>query len=91
MLPSAAPGVGGSGGDGPIRTCVGCRRVAGRDELVRHVVVDGVVVVDPGRRLPGRGSWLHPDPACLAAAVKRGGFARSQRRPADPSGLLSQR
>jgi uncharacterized protein len=81
------PGASASCVEGPVRTCVGCRRVAARNDLVRHVVVDGVVVADPERRLAGRGSWLHPDPKCLEAAVKRGGFARSQRRPADATGL----
>ncbi|MGJ6981176.1 YlxR family protein [Aestuariimicrobium soli] len=72
----------------PIRTCVGCRRTAPQRELTRFVVVDGRVVPDPARRLPGRGSWLHSDPACLALAVKRGAFARSQRRAADATGLV---
>lgn len=38
---------------------------------------DGGLAV--GRTLPGRGAWLHPDPACLDAAVKRRAFPRALR------------
>lgn len=40
---------------------------------------DGGLAV--GRSLPGRGAWLHPDPDCLTAAVKRRAFARALRGP----------
>jgi hypothetical protein len=67
--------------DGPVRTCVGCRRQAPAGELLRVVAVDGRVVPDPGRRLPGRGAHLHPDPACLAQAERRRAFPRALRVP----------
>ncbi|MBK7721647.1 MAG: YlxR family protein [Austwickia sp.] len=67
----------------PIRTCVGCRRRAGRGDLLRvvAVLVDGGYVVrpDPRRQLPGRGAWLHPDPACLEQARRRRAFGRALR------------
>ncbi|MFC7550204.1 YlxR family protein [Plantactinospora sp. GCM10030261] len=34
---------------------------------------------DPGRRLPGRGAHVHPDPACLALAQRRRAFGRALR------------
>ncbi|WP_248491617.1 YlxR family protein [Tsukamurella sp. PLM1] len=34
------------------------------------------LVRDDRHRLPGRGAWLHDDPACLEAARKRGAFRR---------------
>jgi predicted RNA-binding protein YlxR (DUF448 family) len=34
-----------------------------------------------GRSRPGRGAWLHPDPACLAEAVRRRAFTRALRAP----------
>ncbi|MFN8080409.1 MAG: YlxR family protein [Kineosporiaceae bacterium] len=68
----------------PQRTCVGCRRRAARSVLLRVTadLVDGVrsVVPDPGRRRPGRGAWLHLDPACLDAAERRNAFGRALRR-----------
>ncbi|HUR14970.1 MAG TPA: YlxR family protein [Mycobacteriales bacterium] len=64
---------------GPVRTCAGCRVRADRAGLLRVVVADGVLVVDPGRRLPGRGASVHPDPACVDLADKRRAFARALR------------
>ena len=54
--------------DGPVRTCVGCRKRELAVELLRVVAVgdgngDCAVTVDAARTLPGRGAWLHPDQA----------------------------
>ncbi|MBO0840617.1 MAG: YlxR family protein [Sciscionella sp.] len=62
-----------------MRTCVGCRGKALAAELLRVVVVDGVLVIDRRRRLPGRGAWLHPDPSCLRDAGRRRAFPRALR------------
>jgi predicted RNA-binding protein YlxR (DUF448 family) len=66
----------------PVRTCAGCRQRAPRAELVRYVWDEaaGAPVADPARRRPGRGAWLHPDPACLAQAEKRRALVRALRR-----------
>jgi predicted RNA-binding protein YlxR (DUF448 family) len=53
------------------------RALAG--ELLRVVVVDGQLVVDERRRLPGRGAWLHPVAGCLAKAERRRAFPRALR------------
>ncbi|PXY30858.1 nucleotide-binding protein [Prauserella flavalba] len=63
----------------PVRTCVGCRRRALISELLRVVAVDGALVVDERRRLPGRGAWLHPGPECLSKAERRRAFPRALR------------
>jgi predicted RNA-binding protein YlxR (DUF448 family) len=63
----------------PVRTCVGCRERAPIDALWRVVARDGTVVPDPGRRLPGRGAHLHPDPRCLDLAERRRAFPRALR------------
>ena len=65
---------------GPTRTCVGCRSRAPASELVRFVAVGLLLQPDPGRRLPGRGAHLHPDPACFALAERRRAFGRALRR-----------
>src|SRR3954454_13819377 len=62
-------------GMGPVRTCVGCRATGPRSALLRVVVATDVagvpaLVVDEGRRIPGRGAWLHPDPARLEAGER---------------------
>ncbi len=61
------------------RTCVGCRGRGSRSVLVRVVCVDGLAVVDTRRRMPGRGAWLHPDPTCLAQALRRRALTRALR------------
>lgn len=58
---------------GPIRTCLGCRRRRPRRALVRLVVDDGVVTIDPRRDRPGRGAWLCPDDDCAQRALRDGG------------------
>lgn len=67
----------------PVRTCVGCRDRAPASTLLRIVAVaDADVVrlrVDPRHRLPGRGAYLHVDPACLAKAERRRAFGRALR------------
>lgn len=69
----------------PVRTCVGCRQRDHRSVLVRVIVAEvggaASVVPDPGRRLAGRGAWLHPDPTCLDAAERRRAFSRALRHP----------
>ncbi|RDH74859.1 YlxR family protein [Mycolicibacterium moriokaense] len=75
--------------DGPVRTCVGCRRRELAAELLR-VVAEGsgngdyVVTVDAAGNLPGRGAWLHPDRQCLNAAIRRRAFARALRITGSP-------
>ena len=61
----------------PERTCVGCRRRRPKHELVRLARTGGDVRLDLSRRLPGRGAYVCPDPACVASASRRG--ARSVR------------
>ncbi len=67
------------------RTCVGCREVAPKGELVRFVIQQGQLVIDRAQRLPGRGAYLHPSANCVQAAQRSGGFARSFRRRIDPA------
>ena len=56
----------------PSRTCVGCRRVRPKNELVRVVrAPDGSVVVDRRSVAPGRGAYVCPDPACMKRARGR--------------------
>ena len=68
----------------PVRTCIGCRGRGGRSDLVRVVVVEGVLVPDPRARIAGRGAWLHPDPACLDLAVRRRALTRALRAEVSP-------
>ncbi len=53
----------------PMRTCVGCRTVRAKRELVRVVRTPaGEVTVDPTGKLSGRGAYICPDRGCLEQA-----------------------
>ncbi len=69
----------------PVRTCVGCRGRQDKGALIRVVRrPDGEVEVDAGGKAPGRGAYVHPDPACVGAALARGALARALRRVLAP-------
>ena len=61
----------------PVRTCVGCREVGEQSALIRFARDGGAIVADPGRRLPGRGAYLHRTLACAEAARKRRALERA--------------
>ena len=64
----------------PLRTCVGCRERGEKAGLVRLVVGYGDVVrVDRTGSAPGRGAYVHPDRACIEAAIVRGALSRALR------------
>ncbi|MGA7132703.1 MAG: DUF448 domain-containing protein, partial [Mycobacterium sp.] len=70
--------------DGPVRTCVGCRKrelAVGLLRVVAESIGNGkyAVTVDPAGTLPGRGAWLHPVPRCTNDAIRRRAFARALR------------
>jgi uncharacterized protein len=76
-----------------VRTCVGCRKRAPASELLRFIAARSgagpanggfSLVPDPARRLPGRGAHVHPDPACLALALRRRALGRALRVPGVP-------
>jgi len=75
--------------EGPVRTCIGCRKRELAVELLRLVAVSigndhHAVTVDQAGNLPGRGAWLHPEERCLQAAVRRRAFARALRITGSP-------
>ncbi|MBY0441012.1 MAG: YlxR family protein [Mycobacteriaceae bacterium] len=70
--------------DGPVRTCVGCRKRELAVELLRVVAVSAgngadAVIVDAAGILPGRGAWLHPVVQCAQQAIQRRALVRALR------------
>jgi len=53
----------------PQRTCVACRKVAGKRSLIRIVRSEAGVAVDPSSKRAGRGAYLHPNQHCWAAIL----------------------
>ncbi|MDR2722135.1 MAG: YlxR family protein [Cellulomonadaceae bacterium] len=67
-----------SRGHAPVRTCVGCKKRDLRSELLRLVGAPPAtpggqarVVADSRATAPGRGAWIHPDPACVDLGGRR--------------------
>ena len=54
----------------PQRTCIACRRVAGKRSFVRLVRTEQGVQVDPSGKKAGRGTYLHPNQACWQMALR---------------------
>ena len=47
----------------PVRTCIVCRKSAGKPELLRLVIQNGNVEIDEKKLKGGRGGWIHQN--CL--------------------------
>jgi len=60
----------------PQRTCVGCRTVLAKRQLVRIVRGPQGVMVDPTGKLAGRGAYLHDRRSCWEAGL-RGSLAHA--------------
>jgi len=58
---------------------VGCRQRAPKGELVRVARTPAGVRVDPHGNAPGRGAYVHRDPACVTAALRKGALASALR------------
>jgi hypothetical protein len=55
----------------PQRTCVGCREVRSKGDLIRIVrTPEGVVEIDPTGKLSGRGAYVCPNRECLDLAIQ---------------------
>ena len=62
----------------PQRQCVGCREMKDKKALIRVVrSPEGAVALDFKGKLPGRGAYVCPDPACLARARKARALERA--------------
>lgn len=59
----------------PIRTCVGCRQRDSVGQLIKVVIENKQFSLDPERKLPGRGAWVHLN--CFDLALKRKGLQRA--------------
>lgn len=54
----------------PQRTCIGCRSVLSKRELIRIVRTPQGILVDPTGRADGRGAYLHNIRSCWEQAIK---------------------
>lgn len=57
------------------RTCIACRQVADKPDLVRVVrATDGFIYIDPSGKVNGRGAYVHPRQQCFDMAIRRRKF-----------------
>jgi predicted RNA-binding protein YlxR (DUF448 family) len=54
----------------PLRTCVGCRTVLPKRNLIRLVRLTEGIRVDPTGKLSGRGAYLHNRRSCWETGLK---------------------
>ncbi|HKL48494.1 MAG TPA: DUF448 domain-containing protein [Desulfuromonadales bacterium] len=75
-----------------LRTCLGCRQVLEKKNLLRYVLSpQGDLLVDYQGKLPGRGAYTCLSSECLHKALKRRQFRRSFKRdfsPPEPDRLI---
>ena len=65
----------------PERTCIGCHSKRNKKELLRIVCSpDGVITMDHGQRLPGRGAYVCNDVSCMEMVIKKHALNRVFRR-----------
>ena len=65
-----------------MRQCVGCREMKPKKELIRVVKSpEGQVSLDFRGKLPGRGAYVCPNPACLAKTKKSKALERAFSAP----------
>ncbi|RMD85687.1 MAG: YlxR family protein [Candidatus Dadabacteria bacterium] len=53
----------------PMRMCIGCRRRADKNALMRLVCIDGEMMLDANFTLGGRGAYVHKKEGCIAQSM----------------------
>lgn len=67
------------------RTCIGCRQVLNKRELIRVVrTPPGNIEVDDTGKKAGRGAYLHPARGCWEQALKDKQLERALKGRLDP-------
>jgi len=61
----------------PERTCIGCRGVFRKDEVVRIVAGPTGIVIDYREKLPGRAAYVCPRSECIEKALSKESLSRA--------------
>lgn len=68
----------------PQRTCVGCRKIADRNNLIRIVCSpEGTLIPDLKVKLPGRGAYVCSDVSCIKKAMRKGLLSNALKKPVE--------
>ena len=54
----------------PQRTCVGCRQVLAKREMVRIIRTPSGLQIDPTGKMTGRGTYIHNKRSCWETGIK---------------------
>jgi len=65
----------------PQRTCIACRKVAGKRSLIRIVRTEQGIEMDPTGKKAGRGAYLHSNQACWKAILTGNRLSQALRTP----------
>ncbi len=68
----------------PERTCIGCRGVFKKRDVVRIVAGPDGALIDYREKLPGRAAYVCPRPACIDKALMKGNLSRALRLGVSP-------
>jgi uncharacterized protein len=63
----------------PQRTCIGCRGVFSKEQVIRIVAGPAGAVIDYREKLPGRAAYVCPRPGCIERALHPGTLSRALR------------
>jgi hypothetical protein len=63
----------------PTRTCIGCRGVFTKDEVIRIVGGTAGAVIDYREKLPGRAAYVCPKTDCINKALQKDNLAKALR------------
>jgi hypothetical protein len=61
----------------PARTCIGCRGVFKKGDVVRLVAGPGGLIIDYREKFPGRAAYVCPHSDCIKKALNRGVLPRA--------------
>jgi len=61
----------------PERTCIGCRNVFPKEEVLRIVAGPDGIAIDYREKLPGRAAYVCPKRECITRALSKDGLAKA--------------
>ncbi len=77
----------------PERTCIGCRSIRKKDDVIRIIAGPAGVLIDYREKLEGRAAYICPRVACIEKALKKETLMKSlhiNTKPPDVSAFVSQ-
>jgi predicted RNA-binding protein YlxR (DUF448 family) len=77
----------------PERTCIGCRSILKKDDVIRIIAGPAGVLIDYREKLEGRAAYICPRVACIEKALKKDTLMKALRinvKPPDVSAFVSQ-